>query len=135
MESVLLLIYNLQHQIILQKRSPNDDSYPNTWDFSVGGDLEENEDPKIGVIREAREEIGIEITPIYFTEVKSNDGTKLHIYTCKYDGKFSINPTEVAELKPFTAKEISLLLEDDQDIHPELKFALTQYPDLLTVFN
>jgi len=55
----------------------------------------------------------------------------LNIYTCEYDGEFTLNADEVAELRPFNSEEIVSMLKTDQSIHPELKCVLTKFPELI----
>ena len=47
-------------KILIQRRLANADHLPNLWEFP-GGKIEEGETPREAAIREAREELGIEI--------------------------------------------------------------------------
>lgn len=49
-------------QVFLVHRSPSKARYPNVWDFP-GGHLEPGENSRQALVRELREELGIEITP------------------------------------------------------------------------
>ena len=60
--TVHIWIVNNQDEILLQKRSPNKDSYPNMWDISCAGHLSAGDSSLIGAIRELREELGLDIT-------------------------------------------------------------------------
>ncbi len=58
-----------ENQFLVLKRSPEKDVGANLWEF-ITGRLEEEEDPTIGVLREIREEVNLEvevIMPIYTT--------------------------------------------------------------------
>ena len=60
-KSVHIWIVNDKDKILLQKRSPNKDSYPNMWDISSAGHLAAGDDSLSGAIREIKEELGVEI--------------------------------------------------------------------------
>lgn len=47
--------------ILMQQRVASKDLYPNAWDISVGGHVAAYEDPKIAVLRELEEELGIKV--------------------------------------------------------------------------
>ena len=51
-----------EHRVLLQKRSLAKENWPGLWDVSVAGHVSAGESAVDAAIREAREEIGIEIT-------------------------------------------------------------------------
>ena len=57
-------------QILLGQRSPNRAFYPDVWDV-FGGHIEANETPEDTLIRELKEEIGIEPTQWSYLETVS----------------------------------------------------------------
>jgi isopentenyl-diphosphate Delta-isomerase len=60
--AVHLWVITDDNEVLLQKRSSLKDSYPNCWDLSVGGHLEAGGHSKTTVIRESREEIGLQVS-------------------------------------------------------------------------
>ena len=46
-------------KILLQKRCPNKDLFPNMWDISVGGHISSGEEPLVSAKRELSEELGL----------------------------------------------------------------------------
>lgn len=50
-------------EILLQQRSAAMKTSPSKWDFENGGYIDFGEDPIIAMVREAKEEIGIELDP------------------------------------------------------------------------
>ncbi len=56
-----LWIYNSKGQLLLQKRAPDKQVWPNVWDVSVAGHIAAGDKPKDTIIREAKEELGIKI--------------------------------------------------------------------------
>ncbi len=70
------LIFNQHKEILLLKRSANENVLPGYWDIP-GGTLEDGEDPYVGAIRETLEETGITITQPHLFFCTSNvDQTK-----------------------------------------------------------
>lgn len=50
-------------EILLQRRAPQKDSYPNMLDISAAGHLDAGEDAITGAMRELKEELGIDAEP------------------------------------------------------------------------
>ncbi len=69
-----LWIIDSRGRLLLQRRASIKESWPDLWDISVAGHVSAGETPIDAVIREAREEIGIEIGAQELT----------HIGTLKY---------------------------------------------------
>lgn len=59
----IFVLYNSQHQILLQHRDTNTNYYPNHWGF-FGGSIENDETPVTAVKREAKEELQIDLQNI-----------------------------------------------------------------------
>ncbi|MCV6630648.1 MAG: NUDIX domain-containing protein [Flavobacteriaceae bacterium] len=60
--TVHIWIVNNQNEVLLQKRHPQKDTFPNLWDVSVAGHIEAGEFPLDAAIREVKEELGLDIT-------------------------------------------------------------------------
>jgi len=56
-------IRNAQGQILIQRRSPKKESWPNLWDVSVAGHISAGEGPVEAALREAQEELGVTLVP------------------------------------------------------------------------
>ena len=69
-----LWVFNSKGDILLQQRSSSKAIYPLLWDVSVAGHIDAGETPKEGAIREALEEIGINIT--------ESDLIKIGVFKC-----------------------------------------------------
>ncbi len=59
--AVYAFIIDDNKNILLQKRSSNKKLWPNMWDVTVGGHVETGEFGRHALIREVKEELGIEI--------------------------------------------------------------------------
>ena len=57
---VHLCVFNSRGQMLIQKRQLHKDRYPGMWDISAGGFVQSGESVNDAVIREAREELGIQ---------------------------------------------------------------------------
>jgi 8-oxo-dGTP diphosphatase len=76
-----------ENKILIIKRSDKDTEKPNTWEVP-GGRLEENEDPILGLIRETKEETGLDIKvlePITVRHFTRDDGIEITMteYLCE----------------------------------------------------
>ena len=58
---VHVCLFNKQGEMLIQRRSMAKKSYPGRWDVSVGGGVLAGETAREAAVREAREELGIEI--------------------------------------------------------------------------
>jgi isopentenyl-diphosphate Delta-isomerase len=56
-------IINTESQILIQRRSPTKENYPNLWDVSVAGHISAGEGPVEAALREAQEELGVTLVP------------------------------------------------------------------------
>lgn len=54
-------LLNDQVELLLQHRAPQKLTWPNTWGESVGGHIDLSESPETAALREATEEIGVNI--------------------------------------------------------------------------
>ncbi len=66
-----LWIVNCKNQILLQKRSAKIINKPNLWHISSSGHVDSGEDSLDAIMREAKEEIGIELNPTDLILIKS----------------------------------------------------------------
>ena len=85
------LITNEKGEILILQRSEIDNVLPGYWDIP-GGTLEDGEDPTVGVIRETKEETGIDIlNPKLFycesnVDVSKNKQFVTLIFNAEYPG-------------------------------------------------
>ena len=60
--AVFCLIVNQDGDILLQRRSKDKKLWPNKWDVTIGGHINAGEFGRQALIRECKEELGIDIT-------------------------------------------------------------------------
>ena len=115
-------IKNSKGQYLISQRSANRPTFPLMWEC-VGGSVVAGEDSLTGAIREAKEEVGIDLLPepgrMLFTKVRSIiNGVPysdiMDVWLFQYDGNASLsNATtdEVAQIQWMYPDEIRVLLE------------------------
>jgi isopentenyldiphosphate isomerase len=111
---VHLHVTDSEGRLYLQKRSVNKKIQPGKWDTSVGGHVDSGETAVSGLIRESREELGIEgfsprplVTYVWESEEESE---LVHSFTTLWDGDIRIDPEEIEEGRFWTREEIEAAL-------------------------
>lgn len=110
------------HKILLQKRSPKMETWPNAWDNSAAGHVDVGEDYYEAALRELEEEVGIKadkLTEIgsYYTENTTPEGVKLKRFNKVYkyytkESNFNVQQSEVAEVRWFDVAEVKQMIKD-----------------------
>ena len=115
-------------KIILAKRK-EDDALAGKWEFP-GGKIEEGEDPFQALVREIREELGIDVEPLkLLLTVKHRypeKQVKLHFILAKTSQR--PEPIECAECREIELEEI-----EKMDLAPADRKALSLLKDVLSV--
>lgn len=76
-KAVAMFIINSKGQVLLQKRSANKKMWPNMWDITAGGHVLAGEFGFQSIIREAEEELGIDLNKNDITFVGSSISTNV----------------------------------------------------------
>jgi len=117
--SAQIWLYTPQGDILIQKRTPNKDTYPNLWDISVAGHLSAGDTPRNAAVREIKEEIGINLNIKDLHHLKTIKNSKKpneritdnefnHLYICCTPiviEKLKLQASEVADVKLISIKE------------------------------
>src|SRR5436190_22220009 len=95
-----VLVFNKRGQVFLQKRSINKDRQPGLWDSSASGHVDSGEDYDACVVRELREEIGLQLSEApqrLFKMAASAETDQEHVwvYRCEAEGPFLLHPEEI----------------------------------------
>ncbi len=118
-------IKNSKGQYLISQRSATRPTFPNMWE-SVGGSVLKGENSLQGAIREAKEEVGINLAEtngkIVFSKIrKVIDGKKfndiLDVWLFNYDGEVSLmqaTTDEVSQVKWLSRKQIKELYDSKQ---------------------
>lgn len=76
-KAVAMFIINSKEQVLLQRRSANKKMWPNMWDITAGGHVLAGEFGFQSIIREAEEELGINLNKNDITFVGSSISTNI----------------------------------------------------------
>lgn len=131
--SAHILIYNSKGEILLQLRSKNKKSHPNTWDVSAAGHVEEGENPIVTALREMKEEIGLlaDESALEFWSVQREskifgnikDNEFVYVYLLKHDellDTFALQTSEVQEIKFIPVNEAEQELRQNANYLPHV---------------
>lgn len=121
--TVHIWIYTKNGEVLLQKRAPNKDTFPNLWDVSVAGHMEAGENIRKAALREVNEEIGLVIKESQLHEIgirKSmqqhpngiRDNEFHHIFLCKCELDTEELIIQKEELSAIRLENIRLVKEN-----------------------
>lgn len=111
-----LWIINSENKILIQKRSEQKKLEPNVWAMT-GGSVVLGENSKETIVREAKEELNLDINPDelkLMTKFKTGN-VWIHAYILKHDydiSKIKFKEDEVSDVKWSTWEEINTLVEN-----------------------
>lgn len=136
--TVRIIILNKCKKIYLQRRNKTAPLFPNVWDSSASGHVDEGETYEQAAYRETLEEIGIKtklkFIETYLLEEKSNNYNLKSfdsIYMGHYDGKFILDPSEVSDGDWFSKELLNKLIKENPNkFTPGLKNALKKIDKL-----
>lgn len=91
-----IFVFNQKGELYLQQRGGNV-HFPNLWDQSVGGHVDEGETYELAAHRESQEELHLTELPLkeiatYFSEVKNPDGVLLRRFNRLFSATTSQKP-------------------------------------------
>ena len=115
-------VYNSKNEILVQKRAMCKKRYAGYWDMACAGHVDAGETPKQGAIREAREEIGLEVSEedvkLMFEHIEDEDyweiGQVFFIKADKNEEDFILQKEEVEEVKWLSFKEFKKLFYSEK---------------------
>lgn len=114
---VHLMLFNSKGEVAIMKRSPNKRWYPNLYTFSVSGTVD-NETTGECIVREVREEIGLNLKPkelFTFKHFDNQDKAFATLYSAISDTEIKPDPEEISEVKWVKLN----WLKNDMENHPE----------------
>ena len=125
-KAVVVFIINSKGQVLLQRRSPNKRMWPNLWDVTAGGHVSSGEFGFQAIIRECKEELGIELNKDDITFIGSTKSTNIQgdiinnhfneIYIANKEideTKLKLQEEEVAEVRWVDKDEIIKRIRDN----------------------
>lgn len=109
--SVHVLVYNARGEIFLQKRSMHKDCNPGVWDASVSGHVDAGETYDECALREAREELGLELAsvPRRLFKLEASEQTSYEfscVYRLEAEGPFDVDGAEIERADWFAVDDV-----------------------------
>ncbi|HHJ40533.1 MAG: hypothetical protein AXA67_10340 [Methylothermaceae bacteria B42] len=132
--SVHLLVFNSKSEVLLQKRSRQKAVKPGFWDSTAAGHVDAEEDYDQCVLREVKEELGIQLPEIPHKAFKipASQTTGMEfcqVYTAIHQGPFQPNPEEIEQLRWFTPEQIKQwLAQGGEGLTNTVQFIFDQLP-------
>ncbi len=121
--TIHLWLYTKDHKILLQQRSHKKKIHPLLWDVSVAGHVDSGEELEEALIRETKEEIGL--------DVSSKDLKKIGVFRHEthYDTikDYEFHHTYIAELKV----KVDDLIPQPEEVEALKLVSFEDYLDLL----
>lgn len=127
-KAVVVFILNSKRQVLLQKRSANKKMWPNMWDVTAGGHVLAGEFGFQSIIRECKEELGIELKKEEITFIgasisKNIKGEIINKHFNEYyianrevdETKLQLQQEEVSEVKWINKEDIIEKINNDYD--------------------
>ncbi|MBE5810828.1 MAG: NUDIX domain-containing protein [Clostridiales bacterium] len=116
-------IRNSRGEWLISQRAASRPTFPLMWE-SVGGSVTAGEDSLTGAIREAKEEVGVDLDPtlgkLVNSTVREHFQDIKDVWVFLYDGEIDLrNATtdEVADMRWMTVAEIRALYESGELVH------------------
>ena len=111
--SVNVLLVTPRNEVLLQRRSPNKDSWPDKWDISCGGHVTADNDVLATVFRELKGELNFSFSPsdalFYIDTFKSSSRPQPDFHDNSFDDLFILFTNKTLEDLTFQEEEISAL--------------------------
>ena len=115
-------VYNSKNEILVQKRAMCKKRYAGYWDMACAGHVAAGETSKQGAIREAKEEIGLDVSEddvkLMFEHIEDEDYWEIgQVFFIKADKEiedFTLQKDEVEEVKWLTFDEFKKLFYSDK---------------------
>lgn len=126
--AVYAFIIDNNGMILLQKRSENKKLWPNMWDVTVGGHVDSGEFGRQALIREVREELGIQISDddikyiVGSTSINRQENiinkhyNECYLITKNVDiSNITVQKEEVEDVKYFSKEELLKRINNNYD--------------------
>ena len=138
---IAVFIVNKNHQVLLQKRSPNKRFNPNKWGLCAGH-VDSGETLEDTALREVEEEIGIKynisdlqvLEEMEVNKRESNSHIVRYYYIYCTENSFNIQTEELSEVRWFDIDDVINMVKNNDDslvIKEDRLYLLERLKDLL----
>ncbi|MEK9200455.1 MAG: NUDIX domain-containing protein [Patescibacteria group bacterium] len=118
--TISVLIFNSDDEVLVQKRSPTKDLFPNCWDLSVGGHVNFGKEYLETAVREVGEEMGLQVSEADLIEKgavlvhlpHSGEFFKVYEYHLKPGEHVKASVEEVADTAWMTIDQMKQSMQD-----------------------
>ncbi|MGX9984773.1 isopentenyl-diphosphate Delta-isomerase [Chryseobacterium sp. POL2] len=137
-----VFLFNDKGEMLLQRRAAGKYHSPLQWTNACCSHPRENESYIDAAKRRLQEELGIEtaLTERFFFIYKADVGQGLweheldYVFTGEYNGDFTLNPDEVAEIKYLSIADLEKEIEDSPEHYTEwFKIIWAEYRNHLDI--
>lgn len=115
---VIVFLLNHKNQVLLQKRSKLEKHNPNKWSICAGHVEEYDSNLKSAVVREIKEELGIDVLEEKLIELNLEEPHTAHFYYTyiNFNKKdFILQEEEVSEIKWYDINMVIKMMENNDD--------------------
>ena len=123
--TVHVWIITSQNELLIQKRASEKLTYPDMWDISCAGHVESDSSSRNSAMREAKEELGIDLSPLELKKVGSlrqtyndkdiHDNEIVDIFLVHRDiptHKYRLQKSEVSQIRLIQLVDLKLHIEN-----------------------
>ena len=125
-------IVNKKGELWIPKRPHNKRIFPDCLDFSVAGHVESKESYWDALVKEAREELNLDVTKLKVKELgklTAKEGTSVFVmcYEIKYDKTPDYNKHDFVSYEWLTPKELQKRIEKGEKVKSDLPVVLKHF--------
>lgn len=134
-KAIHVWVINNKNEILLQYRCAEKKLYPNTWDCSFAGHIGTGESSTQAVLREGKEELGIDVNlekleyvltnreKTKYEQIQSNEFVDIYILKQDIDvDEMKFQKEEVSDAKYVSLNEFFKLVEDKKVLPHEIEY-------------
>ena len=118
MKTVLIVIFNSEGKMLIQRRVPEKEHWGGLWDLSCCGAVIAGEEPRTAAMRELKEELGLTVDltrerPVFVNAWKDGTNDAFVIHMDLNPSELTLQKEEVAEARFATEDEILEMIRQE----------------------
>jgi len=115
--SVMFFIFDKKGRILVTQRTKTKDMFPEFWSITLGGHVNSGESYDKAVVREAKEEAGIEVKPFFMGVINKRipeEKENSKVYGFITNGKIELDKNELKKGMFLTIEEIRRVIKKEK---------------------